>query len=123
MQTSSSQSSWPCGQVEFPVIALTVRLKETMAASQLSEDLLADWLRMMPVNAEQVKVEAGFTSFSTLLIVSLPVEIWCYLDSHPAMTLMGFARSRNLVVLQKMRVYPHKKPSENGIASAWHMIR
>jgi hypothetical protein len=52
---------------------------------------------MMPVNAEQVKVEAGFTSFSTLLMVSLPVEIWCYLDAHPAITLAGFARSPNLV--------------------------
>jgi hypothetical protein len=96
-RSPSSQSSWPSEDTEVPVITITVRLKETMSASQLSDDLFADWLRMMPASAEQVKVQAGFKSFSTLLILSIPVEMWCYLDQHPAITLTGLTKSSNLV--------------------------
>jgi len=96
-QSPSSQPSWPSETAEVPAIAITVRLKETMSASQLSDYLFADWLRMMPASVEPVKVQAGFTSFSTLLILSIPVKMWCYLDKHPSITLTGTTRSSNLV--------------------------
>jgi len=119
---ASSRSSWVGSQVNYPAIALTVRLKDTMVASQLSEDIFADWLRMMPVNAEQVKVEAGFASFSTLLMVSLPVEIWCYLDPHPAITLAGFTRSPNLIKQLRPKTPQFNQPA-TCVDVAWHTIR
>lgn len=81
----------------YPRIALTIRLKETLSASELSEDLFADWLRMMPVLAEHVKVEAGFASFSTLLVISVPVAIWCYIPDHIAIAVIGLITSTDLV--------------------------
>jgi hypothetical protein len=59
--------------------------------------LFADWIRMMPLLAEHIKVEAGFGSFSTLLILSLTVPLWCYLQDHPAISMTGMIRTSNLV--------------------------
>lgn len=68
-QAESSNSSISDPQLPSPAIVLSIRLKETMSASQLNGDYLADWLQMIPLVAEHVKVEAGFfelfyTSFS-----------------------------------------------------------
>ena len=95
--TSSSISSLFSDIEQFPRIALTIRLKESLAASEVSADLLADWMRMMPVLAENVKVEAGFASLSTLLIISLPVAIWCYVPDHPALSVIGVIKSTNFL--------------------------
>ena len=95
--SSSSISSLFSDIEQFPRIALTIRLKESLAASEVSVDLLADWLRMMPVLAENIKIEAGFASLSTLLIISVPVAIWCYIPNHPAMSVIGIVKSTNLL--------------------------
>lgn len=91
-----------------PRIAITVRLKETLAKSELSVDLFADWIRMMPVLADQVIIEAGFASCSTLLIVSLPVALWCYLPNNPAISVIGIVKSTNLLS------DPGLPPNRNG---------
>jgi hypothetical protein len=53
---------------------------------------------MFPAAADHVKVEAGWSSFSTLLIVSLPIAFWRYLPADPAVHLVGLIRSSNLLV-------------------------
>jgi len=96
---SSSISSVPPDQEQFPRIALTIRLKESLTASQISEDLFIDWLRIIPIHANQVKVEAGFASLSTLIVISVPIASWCYIASHPAITVFGLIKSVNLLHL------------------------
>lgn len=52
---------------------------------------------MMPVLAEHVKVEAGFASFSTLLVLSIPAAIWGYIPDHLAIAVIGLIKSNDLV--------------------------
>ncbi len=94
---STSLSSLVSDEVQFPRMAISIRLEENLDTSDLSVDLLAQWLQMMPILAKNVRVEAGFASFSTLLIMSMPVAQWCYIDSHPAITTMGIIKSANLI--------------------------
>jgi hypothetical protein len=65
--------------------------------SEFNNDLFAEWIKMVPVLAHHVKVEAGFSSFSTLLILSLSVQLWCYLPHHPAISVIGMINSPNLL--------------------------
>ena len=81
-------------------MVLTIHLKETISDSAESVGQVEHWLRMMPIVAEKVKVEAGFMSLSTLLFVSLPVEMWCYLAKDPAIMPVGLIRSHNLIAIQ-----------------------
>jgi len=107
VQTGGSSMSSVSSEVDmYPRIAITVRLQETLSQSDFSVDLFAEWIRMMPVLAENVKIEAGFASFSTLLLVSLPVAMWCYLPSNPAISVAGIIRSPNLVPDTKMLTVP-----------------
>jgi hypothetical protein len=91
----SSASSLSSQEDLGPKIALTIRLKENLVISEDSGNLFAEWMRMMPLLAEHVKVEASFSSFSTLLMVSLTIPLWCYLESHPAISVIGLIRSSN----------------------------
>ncbi|TGO80177.1 hypothetical protein BELL_0013g00280 [Botrytis elliptica] len=78
---------------QFPRILLSVRLKEDLAP-ELSADLFAEWLRMMPVIANSVTVEAGFSSFSTLILVSMPTPTWVCLGRDPAFNLVGIIKKK-----------------------------
>ncbi|KAH7395495.1 hypothetical protein BKA64DRAFT_60605 [Cadophora sp. MPI-SDFR-AT-0126] len=98
LQSGESSMSSVSSDVDVhPRIAITIRLLETLSQSDFSVDVFSEWLRMMPILVENVKVEAGFASFSTLLLVSLPVAMWCYLPSHPAISVAGIIKSPNLV--------------------------
>jgi hypothetical protein len=79
---------------EFPRINLSIQLAGDV---DLTEDLFIEWLRMLPTAAECVKAEAGRSSFSTLMIVSLPLAFWRYLPVDPAVNLVGIIRSSNLL--------------------------
>jgi hypothetical protein len=80
---------------EFPRINLSIQL---VGDVDLTEDLFIEWLRMLPTAAECVKAEAGWSSFSTLLIVSLPLAFWRYLPVDPAVNSVGIIRSSNLLI-------------------------
>lgn len=44
-----------------------------------------------------MRIEAGFASDSTLLMISVPVSMMAYLPPNPAITLLGTTRSANLM--------------------------
>lgn len=88
---SSPISSLLSADEQFPRILLSVRLKEDMVP-ELSADLFSEWLRMMPVVANSITVEAGFDSFSTLILVSMPTPIWVCLGKDPAFNLVGIIK-------------------------------
>lgn len=83
---------------KVPRLAFAIRLKDTVKASELSADLFIDWLRCIPAAAEEVKIEAGFDSLSTLLIVSMPMLLASYLPSDPAITCLGPVTSTNHLI-------------------------
>jgi hypothetical protein len=76
---------------------LSVQLPGNVRPDQLSEDLFLEWLRMIPAVAECIKVEAGWVSLSTLIIVSVPMSIWKYIEGHQAIRLVGIIQSPNLL--------------------------
>jgi hypothetical protein len=63
--------------------------------------MFTDWLRDVPVSSSLVRVEAGFASDSTLLMVSMPAAMIAYIPSDPAIIMIGVIRSQNLLTLTK----------------------
>ncbi|KAF8854102.1 hypothetical protein BDZ45DRAFT_597553 [Acephala macrosclerotiorum] len=86
--------------LEYPRLLFSIRISEDIKLSDLSTGILTDWLSTLPIEAKSVRVEAGFASDSTILIVSMPVALLGYLPYDPAMILIGTARSRNQFPLQ-----------------------
>jgi fructose-specific component phosphotransferase system IIB-like protein len=85
---------------EYPRLLFSIRISEDIKPGDLSTELLADWLSTLPVEAKSVRVEAGFASDSTLLIVSMPIAMLGYLPYDPAITLIGAARSNNQISVE-----------------------
>jgi len=82
---------------QTPRILLAVRLKEDCFRAELSVNLFKNWLRDMPAVAEEVKVEAGFGSYSSIVIVSVPLALSLYLPQDPAIIRIGPITSENLL--------------------------
>lgn len=105
-----SASSLP----EYPRLLFSVRLAEDVKAHDLSHDLFIDWLRTIPVPANLVRVEAGFASNSTLMILSAPAAMLGYFPKDQAITLLGTILSGNLV--------PNSEDSSTALSSL-HNVR
>jgi hypothetical protein len=58
---------------------------------------MADWLGTLTIAADSIRIEAGFASDPTLLLVSLPVALLGYLPKDPAIIMLGISRSANLL--------------------------
>ncbi|EDN97450.1 hypothetical protein SS1G_11975 [Sclerotinia sclerotiorum 1980 UF-70] len=89
--SSSSILSVLSTEQRLPRILISVRLKEDLS-SNLSADSFADWLRMMPIVANSVAIEAGFGSFSTLVLVAIPTPMWVCLERHAVISLVTFCQ-------------------------------
>jgi hypothetical protein len=59
-------------------------------------DRFKDWLKDMPAVAEEVKIEAGYGSFS-ILIISIPISLSLYIPQDPAIIKIGPVTSQNLL--------------------------
>jgi hypothetical protein len=95
----SSCHSFPTTKV--PRMAFAVRLKDDLKPKQLRIDLFVEWLRSIPAVAEEVKVEAGFESFSSLIILSIPLALSTFLPSNRAIVSLGPITSSNQLLSQK----------------------
>jgi len=98
---------------DYPRLLFSVRLSEDVNPRDLSAELFTDWLRSIPVSAELVRIEAGFASDSTVLLLSLPVSIIGYLRSDPAITLLGTIRSKNLLITELSEEMARSSELEN----------
>ncbi|PVH73436.1 hypothetical protein DL98DRAFT_51850 [Cadophora sp. DSE1049] len=92
---SSLSSVASTGEYSTPHVIISVALEENQAALDVKET--ARWLASIPFLAKWAKVEGVFKSFSTLLLVSVPVPVWNMLPDHPAYSFVGYATSPNLV--------------------------
>lgn len=82
---------------KVPRLAFAIRLNDTLRPDQLRTDLFVEWLRSMPTIAEEVKVEAGFDSFSSLIILSIPIALSTFLPENRAIVSLGPITSLNIV--------------------------
>ena len=74
---------------------IAVRLRDKFQRGELSSDLFKEWLRNIPAAVEEVKVEAGFDSFSSLILFSIPISMSCYLPRDLAIIKLGPVTSSN----------------------------
>jgi hypothetical protein len=82
---------------EYPRLLFSIRIQEDVRSTDLSIEMFTDWLRDVPVSSCLVRVEAGFASDSTILMVSMPAAMVAYLPSDPAIIMLGVVRSKNLL--------------------------
>ncbi|KAH8661280.1 hypothetical protein BGZ61DRAFT_149318 [Ilyonectria robusta] len=82
------------GQRKAPHVLLTVALEEDQILDAAS---CARWLKQFPLLAKFVSVEGVYRSYSTLLLLSVPVVLWDLVPDRPAAQFVGYVRSRNLV--------------------------
>lgn len=99
---------------QVPRLLFAIRLKESFQPSELSTDLFCEWLRMIPLVVEEVKVEAGFNSFSSLLIVSLPIALSSYIPKNPAVICLGPITSTNMILQPLNRLFSTQSPSSSS---------
>jgi hypothetical protein len=83
---------------EAPRLAFSVRLSDNFKPGEDIKDLFVEWLRNIPTIAKEVKIEACFDSFSTLLIISLPLSLLAYLPHDPSLISLGPILSGNRVL-------------------------
>ncbi|KAK0118179.1 hypothetical protein ONS95_012484 [Cadophora gregata] len=78
------------------------KVPHVLISLQLEEDQLLDarqcarWLDKFPLLAKWVKVDAVFPSYSTLMIMSVPMPIWDMLPDHPACSFIGYTTGPNI---------------------------
>ncbi|PMD33871.1 hypothetical protein L207DRAFT_589423 [Hyaloscypha variabilis F] len=95
---SASSSTTSLGELsEYPRLLFSIRISEDVKASDFSPENFLDWLKQVPIKANLVRVEAGFASDSTLLMVSILPAILGYLPESPAITLLGTIKSQNIM--------------------------
>ncbi|KAN0112404.1 hypothetical protein V8E51_005355 [Hyaloscypha variabilis] len=95
---SSPLSSIPAvtPSVRFPHALISLALEESQP--DLDVKKTARWLESIPLLAKWAKVEGVYQSYSTLLILSVPVPVWNMLPDNPACLSAGYATSPNIVI-------------------------
>jgi hypothetical protein len=97
-----------------PRMSFAIRLKDTFRPSELAEDLFKEWLRMVPALIEEVTVEASFGSFSSLLIISVPISLSIYIPRDPAVISLGPITTCNLISSPSFERNPKLKIGEEN---------
>lgn len=82
-----------------PRLLFAIRMRETFEPGEDMVELFAEWMRGMPAIADEVNVEASFDSYSTIVIISLPVSVAAYLPHDPSIISLGPITSENRVSL------------------------
>ena len=77
-----------------PTVLITVALEEDQ---RLQLDTWVEWLRDIPAITRYARVEGIYESYSTLMLLSLPVSIWDLIPNNPAVSFIGFIKSQDLL--------------------------
>ncbi|KAH6713371.1 hypothetical protein BKA61DRAFT_552970 [Leptodontidium sp. MPI-SDFR-AT-0119] len=82
-----------------PRLLFAIRMRDTFQPGEDMVELFAEWMRCMPTIADEVNVEASFDSYSTIVIISLPVSVAAYLPQDPSIISLGPITSENRILL------------------------
>lgn len=96
--TTSFSSIDESRRAEVPQVLLSIRLEENYLSSVSSQQKiieLTEWLRNLPAGGKDIKIQGAYESFSTLMILSVPVSVWDVLLSNLAYSFIGFITSEN----------------------------
>jgi hypothetical protein len=103
--------------VRFPHVLISLALEESQP--DLDVKKTARWLESIPLLAKWAKVEGVYQSYSTLLILSVPVPVWNMLPDNPACLSTGYATSPNLVIPAR----PFTKLEPIHVSTEGHTIK
>jgi hypothetical protein len=90
---SSLPAKLPDKSFALPHVIMSIALEEDQL---LDTDTFIRWLKDFPALASYAKIQGVYRSFSTLLLLSVPVIVWDLLPDHPAWNFVGYAASNNL---------------------------
>ena len=77
-----------------PKVLISLALEEDQ---WLSPNAWAEWLESVPAKVKSACVEGVYRSYSTLVLLSIPVWTWDMLPDNPAVNFIGFVISDNLL--------------------------
>ena len=103
---SSVSSSGNYFEQSCPTVLVAVALEEDQ---RLQLRTWVEWLRDIPAIAKHARVEGIYESFSTLMLISLPVFIWDLIPNNLAVSFVGFIKSQDFL---------KNRPKESSIAQA-----
>jgi hypothetical protein len=88
-------------EIEYPQVLLAIRLdRHELDLNPWKECLL----RQLPPEAKEIKIEGIFGSFSTLLLLRIPVSVWDLLPDNSAYSFVGFVTTNNMIGIQPQPV-------------------
>jgi hypothetical protein len=90
------QSSGTSPVLTLPHMLIAITLDEDQPLPHI--EACRNWICSFPGLAKYVKVEGVFTSYSTVLILSIPIVIWNMLPENPACQPISYVTSRNLIL-------------------------
>ena len=82
-------------KLKLPHMLVSIALNEDQLLP--NHEAVRRWICAFPGLAKHVKVEGVFASYSTVLILSIPVVIWNKLPDHPACQAIAYVTSQNLI--------------------------
>ena len=92
---------------QFPQVIVSVRLQSSDSSEAKA---WVKWLLNAPPDAEKIKVEGWFGSFSTLFLLKLPLQVWHTMSDNPAVSFVGFVTTENMASALPL---PPNKPTTN----------
>jgi len=76
------------GEFQTPHVLVKIGLEQNQAPLDVKQCLR--WLESVPFLGTWAKIEGVFPSYSTLIILSIPVPLWDLLPDNPAYTFIGY---------------------------------
>ena len=105
--------------LKVPHMLISISLDQDQSLP--SAERCSRWLSAFPGLAKHVKVEGVFDSYSTLLILSIPVVVWDKLPDNPACQVINYVTSRNLLqdnLKQQLSDLPAELPRKSSPISS-----
>jgi len=87
------------GELQIPHVLISVALEEDQT---LDVEAWYAWLREIPALATYAVVEGVYKSFSTTLLISIPLLIWDMLPDDLAVSFVAYVQSRNLLAAESV---------------------
>jgi hypothetical protein len=76
------------GEFQTPHVLIKIGLEPIQGPIDMKQCL--QWLEGVPLLGKWAKIEGFYPSYSTLVILSMPISIWNMLPDHPACIFIGY---------------------------------
>ena len=94
--TSALREFVPDPLFKYPKVLLSVALEDKQ---WLHQDSWISWLQSMPALVRYATLQGEFDSFSSVLLISVPIPIWNLMEDNPAIHFVAFIKSNNRLLL------------------------